>query len=135
VDENHWSDRTLREFVRTIHEYDPCCDGVNDDESAKRVRFRREVQRRLAPVVQARLLEKVGTVTDPEGIAIVAGEIIENYCNDDERRWLLVCPEPWVYLGEWIANDIAKAYKGASGARRSDTKALKQLEKAARSEQ
>jgi hypothetical protein len=134
VDENHWSDRTLREFVRTIHEYDPCCDGVNDDESAKRVRFRREVQRRLAPIVQARLLEKVGTVTDPEGIAIVADDLVSDYCSDDERRWLLVCAEPWDYLGEWIATDIAKAYKGASGARRKDEKAMKKLEKIAKAE-
>ena len=129
MDENRWSDRSLREFIRRISSHAWWCDTSESERDAEHERFRREVMARIVPAVQSRLLEKVGTLTDPEGISMVASELIDDGCRDDERRWLLVSPEPWDYLAAWVASDLTKAYKGASGARPTDSKALKRLEK------
>lgn len=134
MDENRWSDRQLREFIRRISSHAWWCETPDTERDAEHERFRREVRARIVPTVQSRLLQKVGTLTDPEGISMVADELIDDGCRDDERRWLMVSPEPWDYLAAWVASDLAKAYKGASGARPTDSKALRRLEKDVKAE-
>ena len=133
MDENNWSDSALRDYIRGLHEHDWFDESTNDGQKAEDQRFHTEVRSRIVVRVQAILLERIGTLSDPEGIAIVARELVGDYCSDDERRWLLVSPEPWNYLGDWVAAELVRSYKNAAGARKKDGKALKRLERTASS--
>jgi hypothetical protein len=128
-DKNRWSDKQLRDYVRRAHSYS-CWDSSGDDErEVAHERFRHEVRQRIVPGVQALLLSTVGSLADPEGISVVTEELIDDYGREDERRWLMVSPEPWNYLTAWVASDLVKSYRGARGARSNDSKALKRIEK------
>ena len=132
MDENRWSDNSLREYVRRVHNHNWFSESADDDREVENERFRREVRLRIVGAVQARLLERVGTLSDPEGIALVAEELVDDYCREDERRWLLVSPEPWTYLADWVAAELVRSYKNAAGARKKDGKAVRRLERSAK---
>jgi hypothetical protein len=122
-----WSDSELREFIRRL---DTSAWWRLDDsaEETETARLRAEIRDRVAPVVQRLVLERVGTLVEPEGVAIVAADLIQ-FRDGDERRWLLVTPDPWGYLAQWIAAELASSYKDAKGTPRARTKELKRLEK------
>jgi hypothetical protein len=120
----------LRELVRRV-EVDWRGEDVPDDE---RERFRRHVATHVAPVVRTRVLETVGVAVDVEGVAIVADLLLDDTSCDDERRWLLVSPDPWAYLADWLAAVVARSYRRADGTPRARAKELRRLEKALRSE-
>ncbi|MGC5167672.1 hypothetical protein [Luteimicrobium sp. DT211] len=130
MEEQHWDAATLRELVRRV---DTSWRGedVPDDERAA---FRRQVRARVAPVVQRRLLESVGSLVDADGIAIVADALLDDGCSEDEHRWLLVCTDPWAYLADWLVAVVGRTYRRADGTPRSRAKELRRLEKALRSE-
>lgn len=128
--ENLWSATDLRRFVRAV-EVAWCGEDVADD---VRAAFRAQVQARVAPVVQARLLASVGAVVDAEGVAVVADSLVDDGCCDDERRWLLVSPDPWAYLADWTASAVARAYRRADGTPRARAKELRRLEKSLRAD-
>lgn len=132
MDENRWSDTALREYVRRVHNHNWFDDSVGDDREVENERFRREVRSRIVGAVQASLLERIGTLSDPEGIALVAEELVDDCCREDERRWLLVSPEPWAYLADWVSTELVRSYRNAAGARKKDGKAVKRLERSAR---
>jgi hypothetical protein len=124
-----WSDSELRKYIlsETHYEYEYDTALTN----AARDRFRAEAAVRVVPGVQARLLEEIGTVTDPNGIALVARELLIGICCDTaKRRWLLVSPEPWSYIEGWVAREITKAYKATAGADHPSRKSLKEIERA-----
>jgi len=129
MNEVHWSDSELRKFVEAESHYSWFSD-VSDRED-DRSRFREEVRSRIVASAQIGLLERVGVVTDPEGIAAVAVDLtLELCCKDDTRRWLLVSTEPWDYLTEWITLEIVKSYKATAGRKRPSDKILKEIERA-----
>ena len=133
MDENNWSDKALRDYIRGLHEHNWFDEPTDDSRTVEDQRFLAEVRSRIVARVQSILLERIGTLSDPEGIAIVARELVGDYCSDDERRWLLVSPEPWTYLGDWVATELVYSYKNAAGARKKDGKVLKRLERTASS--
>ena len=133
MDENNWSDKALRDYIRGLHEHNWFDEPTDDSRTVEDQRFLAEVRSRIVARVQSILLERIGALSDPEGIAIVARELVGDYCSDDERRWLLVSPEPWNYLGDWVATELVRSYKNAAGARKKDGKALKRLERTASS--
>jgi hypothetical protein len=124
-----WSDSDLRKFV----EAESLLSWFSDSEEREddRTRFRSQARDRLVPTVQAALLQRVGVVTDPEGITAVALDLaLELCCKDDARRWLLVSTEPWDYLSEWIVLEIVKSYRATAGKKRPSDKILKDIERA-----
>jgi hypothetical protein len=124
-----WSDSELRKFVEAESHYSWFSDASDREED--RARFREEVKSRVVAAVQAGLLERVGVVTDPEGIAAVAVDLtLELCCKDDARRWLLVSTEPWDYLTGWITREIVKSYKATAGRKRPTDEILKEIERA-----
>ena len=131
-EDNRWSDTQLRDYVRRAHSFVSWIGATDDGREAANERFRLEVRERVVPAIQTLLLERVGTLADPEGISVVAEELIGDFGRDDERRWLMVSPEPWKYLTAWVASDLVKSYKGARGARSNDSKALRRIEKQAK---
>ncbi|GAA4831739.1 hypothetical protein GCM10023221_04480 [Luteimicrobium xylanilyticum] len=130
VDEQLWDAARLRELVRRV---DTSWRGedVPDDERAA---FRRQVRDRVGPVVQARVLESVGAVVDTDGVAALADALLDDGCSEDEHRWLLVSPDPWAYLADWLVAVVGRSYRRADGTPRARAKELKRLEKALRSE-
>ncbi|GMA22775.1 hypothetical protein GCM10025864_05340 [Luteimicrobium album] len=120
----------LRELVRRV-EVDWRGEDVPDDE---RERFRRDVADHLGPVVRARVLETVGVAVDVEGVAMVADLLLDDGSCEDERRWLLVSPDPWGYLADWLVAVVGRSYRRADGTPRARAKELRHLEKALRSE-
>jgi hypothetical protein len=124
-----WSDAELRKFVEAESHVTWFSDS--SDREDDRAQFRVEARARIAPAVQVALLERVGVVTDPEGITAVAVDLaLELCCADDARRWLLVSTEPWDYLTEWIALEIVKCYKATAGKKRPSDKLFKEIERA-----
>ena len=124
-----WSDAELREFIEAESHVSWFSDVSDRDDV--RTRFREEARAQIAPVVQARLLERVGVLTDPEGVAAVTLDLtLELCCKDDARRWLLVSTEPWEYLADWITSEIVGSYKATVGKKRPSDKILKEIERA-----
>lgn len=124
-----WSDAELRKFVESESHVSWFSDASERDED--RARFRAEVRARVVSRAQERLLERVGVVTDPEGITAVAVEVtLELCCKDDARRWLLVSTQPWDYLTDWITREIVKSYRATAGKNRPSSKTLKDIERA-----
>ena len=124
-----WSDSELRKYIddeANVHWFDD--QSAREDE---RKRFREELRVALVPIVQAKLLEKVGTVTDPQGLTLVCADLVDdlNY-KHAVRRWLLVCTEPWVYLADWIVSELERTYKLTAGKKRPSSKSLKEIERA-----
>ena len=124
-----WSDAELRNFVNAESHVSWFSDATERED--ERARFRSEARTRIAPAVQAGMISRVGVVTDPEGIALVATDLaLELCCRDDARRWLLVSTEPWNYLIEWITLEVVKSYKATAGKKRPSDKLLREIERA-----
>jgi hypothetical protein len=124
-----WSESELRKYIdaeANLHWFDD-----QSERTSERARFRSEVRAVLVPVVQAALLERVGTVTDPEGLTMVCADLIDdlNY-RHAVRRWTLVCADPWKYLAEWLVSEIERTYKVTAGRKRPSGKTLKEIERA-----
>ena len=124
-----WSDSELRKYIdaeAALEWYSDASEREHD-----RLRFRSELRARLVPIVQARTLELVGTVTDPEGLTTVCFDLVDDLRYKTQvRRWLLVCAEPWAYLAEWLASELEKTYKATIGKKRPSDKLLKEIERA-----
>jgi hypothetical protein len=129
MDKARWSDKQLRDFVRRAHSHSWWEDSTDSDREAEHENFRNEVRRRIVAGVQSRLLEKVGSLTDPDGIAAIADDLVGDCGREDERRWLIVSPAPWDYLTAWVASELVRAYKSAAGAKPKSSKGLKRLDK------
>ncbi len=128
MNEVRWSDAALRKYIEEESHVSWFSDA--SDREAPRAQFRAQVRARVTPVVQARLLEKVGAVTDAEGITMVVVELAEELCcEDDARRWMLVCDAPWEYLTRWCVRRISRAYRSSVGKPAPTPKALAALAK------
>jgi hypothetical protein len=129
MDAVRWSDSKLRKYLETEAGL-----GWFSDKSERefeRNQFRVEIRAVLVPVVQARLLELVGVVTDPEGLAMVCYDLADDLgYRHPIRRWVMVCTEPWAFLAEWMSEEIVKSYKATAGKKRPDAKVLKEIERA-----
>ena len=124
-----WTDSELRAFVEAESHFSFWSDASEREDD--RNRFRAEARARIVPSVQSRLIERVGVVTDPDGITMVALDLaLELCCEDDARRWLLVSTEPWDFLTAWIIREIVKSYKATAGKKRPSDKLLKEIERA-----
>jgi len=130
VEREEMDGAALRELVRRV-ESSWRGEDVPDDE---RERFRRQVAAHVAPAVRARVLETVGVAVDVDGVAIVADLLLDDCSCDDERRWLLVSPDPWAYLADWLAAAVGRSHRRADGTPRARAKELRRLERSLRSE-
>lgn len=129
MEEQRWSAGALRDFVRRL---DTEWRTEEDVQASERASFRAHVTRNLAPEVQTRILESVGVVVDATGVGYLADSLLDEPGVDDERRWLMVAPDPWAYLGDWLAAVVTRSYRRAAGTPRSNAKELKRLAEALR---
>jgi hypothetical protein len=124
-----WSDAELRKFVDDESHVTWFSDATDREDA--RARFRVEARARIAPAVQAMILSRVGVLTDPEGITLVATDLaLDLCCEDDVRRWLMVSTQPWDFLIGWIAREIGKSYRATAGKKRPNDALLKEIERA-----
>jgi hypothetical protein len=124
-----WSDKELRSYILSETHYEYEFDKTMI--TVARERFRVEALARLVPAVQANVLGQVGALTDPEGLALVARELMIGICCDQQkRRWLMVSTQPWSYLESWLTREVVRAYRSTVGRDRSSGKPLKEIERA-----
>jgi hypothetical protein len=124
-----WSDSALRKYI----DVEAALSWFSDDSDreADRIAFRRELRAALVPVIQASLLQRIGTVTNPEGLTLVCADLVDDLrYRAAVRRWILICDEPWKYLADWIAGGIEKTYRATAGKKRPSDKVLKDIERA-----
>lgn len=102
-----WSNYDLRRYLmadRGFYADTSVLESQHDD-------FRAAARVQLAPIVQRRLLETAGVTTDPDGIAYLAFELLENHGHwSSKRNWMIMCDDPWAYLTDWVAKRARKAY-------------------------
>lgn len=103
-----WSDQRFREFLTLLRGgmfAPPIEDAERDD-------FLRQARIRLVPGVQRRVLAGVGASVDPDGVALVAFEVLEDTGWEDRSRrtWLLASSDPWAYLTDLVARELTRAY-------------------------
>ena len=129
MDAVHWSDSQLRNYIEAEASL-----GFFDDKSDReiaRAKFRVELRSIVVPVVQARLLETIGVLVDPEGLTMVCYDLVDDLGYKHQiRRWVLVTPSRWAYLAEWIGEEVVKSYKLTAGRKRPNGKVLKEIERA-----
>lgn len=125
-----WDAPALREFVRLLDVSWRSEGAASPDRDG----FRRAARRTIAPTVRARVLESVGVAIDEDGVAILTESLLDDGAFEHERRWLLVAPDPWAYLADWVAQAVARSYRRADGTPQARTKELRRLEKALRAD-
>ena len=116
-----WSDRDLRAFVMRAPRLSW---GDNELADVDRRAFRSQLGAVIAAGIQSRVLSEVGALTSPEGLAILACEMLEDYTDPKKRDWLLVSAEPWAYLEKWVAESVITTYRAAMGRGVKDAKVL-----------
>ena len=121
-----WSDDELRSFLSALRGHSIFTDPVDD---AERERFIGQARLRLAPAVQRRVLAEIGAVVDADGVARAALEIIEEEVWGKRRTWMLVTPDPWGLLTEFVARGIRTSYR-ACLPRRNDARVLENIQAA-----
>lgn len=129
MDNVQWSDSQLRNYI----DAEAGLSWFSDEtwREGERKAFRRVLRASLVPIVQSRLLETIGVVTDPEGLTMVCYDLVDDLRSRTQtRRWVMVCSEPWAYLAEWISEEIVKTYKATAGKKRPSGKVLKEIERA-----
>ena len=116
-----WSNDDLRRYLmadRGFYADTSALESQHDD-------FRAAARVQLAPFVQRRLLETAGVTTDPDGIAYLAFELLENHGHwSSKRNWMIMCDDPWVYLTDWVARRARKAYASSVKVTGPDDRAL-----------
>ncbi|MFB7894308.1 hypothetical protein ACFC1I_19055 [Microbacterium sp. NPDC056044] len=105
--ESLWSARRFREFLTLLRGGGMFAPPIDDEE---RDAFLRQARVRIVPDVQRRVLADVGATVDPDGIAVIAFEMLEDCAFDSRRTWLLASSDPWRYLADLVARDVAGAY-------------------------
>ncbi|WP_309064913.1 hypothetical protein [Microbacterium sp.] len=125
--EHIWSNDELRNFLSSLRAGGLFGGREVDDDA--RERFREQALRRVAPEVERRLLADIGTVLDPQGIAAVALEVVEDHAWGARHTWMMVTADPWEYLTELVVREIRRAYRRAVQSR-GDAKKLKGIEAA-----
>ncbi len=124
-----WSDARLRKYLEDEGNLGWLDDGASRE--AERDAFRQEIRAAIVPIVQAKLLERIGALTDPEGLAIIVSELVTNLnWRGWLRIWLTVSTDPWTFLADWSTDEIAKAYRGTAGKKRPSKKTLQEIERA-----
>ena len=121
-----WRDDELRAFFSSLRGGGPFDNGPDDD---TRDRFIAAARERLAPEVQRRLLADVGAVTDRDGIARAALDILEHELWGRAGIWLLVTADPWRHLADLVVREIRASYRSTVRVR-SDTRTLKAMARA-----
>jgi hypothetical protein len=104
--ESLWSAQRFREFL-TLLRGGVFAPPVEDEE---RDAFLRQALVRIFPDVQRRVLADVGATVDPDGVAVVAFEMLEDCAFDSRRTWLLASSDPWRYLVDLVAREVTGAY-------------------------
>lgn len=126
MNDEYWSDAEFRSFISALRS-DSCVSPAIDD--TDRERFIRQARLRVAPDVQRRVLADIGAMTDADGIARATLEILEDELWGKRRTWIMVTPDPWGLLAEFVTRDIRVSYR-ASVRRGRDGRALDGIEKA-----
>jgi hypothetical protein len=119
-----WSDDDLRRHVLSTGGMFAALDAAAAERTAECTRQ----MTRIVPAVQRRLLESTGAVTSPEGVAILAAEVIDR-SPDPRRYWLVASTTPWQHLEEWVGDELVRIYKRAAK-RGKDKEALAGIEAA-----
>lgn len=114
-----WSDDDLRTYVLRAGGF---FDAMTDGAAERRADCIREMQR-IVPGLQQRLLETSGATTSPDGVAILAAEVIDR-SNDPRRYWVVASTTPWEHLEEWIGDELVRLAKRAAKKRKRDRAAL-----------
>lgn len=110
MDDSLWSDDEFRSFFTSLRT--DCCNPAPDDDA--RTRFLHQARLRVAPEVQRRLLADVGATTDPDGIARVAYEVLDDEAWSRRRSWLLVTTEPWALVVDLVTREIRRSYRAST---------------------
>ncbi|MFT4281000.1 hypothetical protein [Microbacterium sp.] len=124
MDTSLWSDDQFRSFFAALRDHS--CFAEPDD--TQRDAFLAQARRRVAPEVQRRLLADLGATTDPDGIARVAWEALDDEAWGKRRSWLLVSTDPWGVLVDLVTRQIRDSYRAS--VRRPGAKAWKELARA-----
>ncbi|GAA5026954.1 tellurite resistance TerB family protein [Microbacterium fluvii] len=120
-----WSDRELRSFLSSLRGRG-LLSGEPDD--LERARFVDQAALRVVPRVQARLIAEVGAPLDPDGIAAIAFEVLEDETWGKHHTWMMVTTDPWGHLSGLVADRIRSSYRATAGRR--DRKALRGIAEA-----
>ncbi|UNK70678.1 hypothetical protein [Microbacterium sp. H1-D42] len=123
-----WTNDELRTFLTALRSGDVFTRGVDADDDY-RTCFLAQARRRIVPEIRTRVLAEVGATLDPNGVAAIVLEVLEDNTWGAERTWLMVTADPWGYLTGFVAAEIRKAYRKARHSN-ADDKALKGIEKA-----
>lgn len=118
-----WSNDELRSFLIALRS-GGIFDSGRDVDDAQRERFRAQAASRIVPEVERRVLAEVGAVIDPQGIAAVALEVVEEQNYGPKHTWLMVTEDPWSFLTDLVTREVVTSYRAAVR-RRSDDKVLK----------
>lgn len=122
-----WRDDELRAFFSALRGGGIFSAGPDDDE---RHRFIAAARLRLAPEVQRRLLTDVGAVTDADGVARAALDVLERELWGKAGTWLMVTVDPWGHLTDLVVREIRGSYR-ATVRVRTDRRAVKAIAEAA----
>jgi hypothetical protein len=104
--ESLWSAQRFRDFL-TLLRGGMFAPPIEDEE---RDAFLHQARVRIVPDVQRRVLADVGATVDLDGLAVVAFEMLEDCAFDSRRTWLLASSDPWRYLADLVAREVAGAY-------------------------
>ena len=112
-----WSGDEFRFFILKLR--GPLDADVDDGE---RQRFIRQARLRIAPEVQRRILANIGALTDLDGIACAALDILDDLLWTKRRTWITVATDPWGVLTDVVTRRVQKSYRATF--REDDARAL-----------